>query len=299
MIKKGLDFLIAYIYYYVIIRFKNRKIKIYDDEKTIKILKEKKLSYSRFGDGEFKWILDINQNSFQNQNYKMSEELKEILISNNENLLVGIPISLKSLRHNKFSAIRYWVTLYKGMNNKILSIIDINKYYGNSSVTRPYMDFKNINFENKFNNLKSLWDNKKILIIEGELTKLGVNNNLFDNTKEIKRIICPAQNAYDKIDEIEYSVKNVKYNFDLCLIALGPTATILASRLSKNNIQAIDIGHVDIEYEWYLQSAKKKVNIIGKYTNEGINGVKYIKDEHDLVEYKKQIIKEVGVEDEV
>ena len=44
----------------------------------------------------------------------------------------------------------------------------------------------------------------------------------------------------------------------IILIALGPTATVLAYDLSKRGYQAIDVGHIDIEYEWFLNNASKK-----------------------------------------
>ena len=50
----------------------------------------------------------------------------------------------------------------------------------------------------------------------------------------------------------------------LILIALGPTATVLSYDLNKLGYQAIDIGHADIEYEWYLRKAKKKIPIKNK-----------------------------------
>ena len=53
-------------------------------------------------------------------------------------------------------------------------------------------------------------------------------------------------------------------------------------------MQALDIGHIDIEYEWFLQRATTKVAISGKYTNENIDGsnVSSCKDE----KYLSQII---------
>ena len=38
--------------------------------------------------------------------------------------------------------------------------------------------------------------------------------------------------------------------------------------LGNLGYQAIDIGHIDIEYEWYKKGAKKKVAIRGKAVNE-------------------------------
>ena len=63
-----------------------------------------------------------------------------------------------------------------------------------------------------------------------------------------------------------------RYQDELVLIALGPTATILAADFAEHGIQAIDIGHVDIEYEWFLQRAKNKTAVAGKYTNEVVDG---------------------------
>ena len=47
-----------------------------------------------------------------------------------------------------------------------------------------------------FNKITRLWDEKNILIVEGETSKLGVNNALFSNVKNINRIICPSNNAW-------------------------------------------------------------------------------------------------------
>ena len=54
----------------------------------------------------------------------------------------------------------------------------------------------------------------------------------------------------------------------LFILALGPSATILAYDLAINGYQAMDCGHMDIEYEWFLQGATKKVSIKNKYVNE-------------------------------
>ena len=56
-------------------------------------------------------------------------------------------------------------------------------------------------------------------------------------------------------------------------MALGPTATILAKDIcdlngDKIEYQALDLGHIDIEYEWFLMRAKKRKAVKGKYVNE-------------------------------
>ena len=138
--------------------------------------------------------------------------------------------------------------------------------------------------------MKKIWENKDILIIEGEFSRLGIGNNLFDNTNSIKRIICPALNSFKVYDKIIKIVTNLKEK-RLILIALGPTATILAYDLFKLGYQAIDIGHVDIEYEWFLRKAKVQIQIKNKYVNEA-GGIKHFTTVNDK-KYYRQIISKI------
>lgn len=77
------------------------------------------------------------------------------------------------------------------------------------------------------------------------------------------------------------------------LISLGPTATILAYDLTRLGYQAIDIGHIDVEYEWYLQGAKKKVPLKGKYVNEAMEKGDLSNLNINDEKYKKSIIEKI------
>ena len=114
--------------------------------------------------------------------------------------------------------------------------------------------------------------NSKILVIvEGEKTRLGVGNDLFSGAKTIKRILCPATNAFKYCDKIRTKIESI-WKGELVILALGPTATILASDLTEHGIRALDIGHLDIEYEWFLRKSDSHALIPGKYTNEAEKG---------------------------
>ena len=63
----------------------------------------------------------------------------------------------------------------------------------------------------------------------------------------------------------------------------------MAYDLNKLGYQAIDVGHVDIEYEWFLMKATEKVKLQNKYVNEGKGNINII-DERDI-SYNEQIIK--------
>lgn len=45
-------------------------------------------------------------------------------------------------------------------------------------------------------------------------------------------------------------------------------ATVLAYDLSLRGYQALDLRHIDVEYEWYLRRCTSKIPIDGKYVNE-------------------------------
>lgn len=122
-----------------------------------------------------------------------------------------------------------------------------------------------------FQRFKELWRGKDIIIVEGTHTRFGVGNDLLDTSKSVKRILCPAINAFRCRSKILEAVESLYIN-ELVLLALGPTATILACDLSRRGIQAIDIGHLDIEYEWFRRNVVTRIPIPGKYVNEAPEG---------------------------
>ena len=140
----------------------------------------------------------------------------------------------------------------------------------------------------RFEKIKLLWKNRDIVIVEGEKSRLGVGNDLFYYASSIERIICPSVNAYSKYKDILNQVKKQDKS-KLILIALGPTATILAYDLSNEGYQAIDIGHIDIEYEWYLKKVSEKCPVKNKYIGEVDKG-SIVEDIKDNL-YYEQIVK--------
>ena len=76
----------------------------------------------------------------------------------------------------------------------------------------------------------------------------------------------------------------------LILIALGPTATVLAYDLAKEGYWAIDIGHLDLEYEWFLKGEGYSY-IPQKYNNE-VPGDDEVIQIHDMG-YEKSILTKI------
>jgi len=247
-------------------------------------------SIARFGNGDFDIIFGKRE-GFQKKNKRLSKRLKKILNSNEKGLIIGIHncFNIDYAENYKRSSKKFWRKFVRNNKNKLIKLINYNYQYGSSNISRFYMDLKDkSNVEEYVKKLKQIWDKKNIILIEGEKTRFGVGNDLLDNSNSIKRIICPATNAYDLYDKILNETLKIKKD-NLILIALGPTATVLAYDLHKNGYQAVDIGHVDIEYEWFKRKVKRKVIIENKFTNEIRKGRVNITDINDE-NYTKQII---------
>lgn len=279
-----------------------QKFKIYSSMDTVEKIAKDKCSIARFGDGELAYIYKVGI-YFQEYNQKIAERLKEVLNSNLDNLLIGIPLALnyEFIENYDGFAKEYWTNWVLKNKFKIRKLINPKKEYYSTQISRFYLDYKDkSNVDSYVKSLKKIWDNRDVVIIEGEKSRLGAGNDLFDNMKSIQRILCPAENAFDKYEEILNEAKKVDKD-KLILLALGPTATILAYDLAKLGYQAVDIGHVDIEYEWFLRKSTTKVKIEGKYMGEsGVINQKEEKKESRLnvgniqdEAYNKQIIAKI------
>lgn len=267
---------------------KKRNINVKTIEETIDKLIEGDMSISRFGDGEMKLIAgkDIG---FQKASAKLSERLKEVLCSKEDNLMVGILNVFGNLSMYTEELQDYFRKyLYEYDREFQFGVMDLNKEYYDAFITRPYISYKDRSHASDiFKKFKMLWEGKEVLVVEGDRTRLGCGNDLFSNVKKCKRIVCPNEDAFERYDEILTAIISNVDNA-LVLLALGPTATILAYDLAKRGIRTLDIGHIDLEYEWYRMGAEKKVIVKNKYTNEvfGGNEQSYIEDK----KYESEII---------
>ncbi|MDY4800224.1 MAG: GT-D fold domain-containing glycosyltransferase [Fusobacterium mortiferum] len=252
-------------------------------------------SISRYGDGEFDIAFRKKELYFQEYDSELSKYLREILNSNLEKLLVAIPRTLIEIKNLKENEKYFWSRYYLKQKEKLEKNISKEKVYYDSMISRFYMPYINPkeNIES-IDKLIKYFSNKKILILEGENTRFGLGNSLLKNSSEIQRIILPDRNGFRKYKEV---IKFVLENFtrdNIILIALGPTATVLAYEFSKEGYQALDIGHLDVEYEWYLLKAKTKVDLQYKTVSE----VSEIKEKEILDKkledlYLKQIKKKI------
>ena len=177
--------------------------------------------------------------------------------------------------------------------NPLLSkIVSERREFGEALVTRPFFIFQDLDKAHEtFIKWKEVFSGRKLVVIEGHLTRLGVGSDLFDGATSIQRILCPATDAYDRYAEIISAALEAPKD-SLFVVALGKTATVLASDLAANGRQALDIGNLDIEYYWFKNRCKIKVPVPGKYTYEA-DGGSQVTDCGDH-EYHKSIWKSIN-----
>lgn len=271
---------------------------IMDVESTIDEVIQRKKSLVRFGDGEFEAIRKQPRMRFQNINNSLSQRLKEILQSDNGNMVLSIADNygdLSSYTDEAAAAIRRYLT--PNVRRDHIRLLDLKRVYGNAYLTRPYYMYRDKNHEKirgKFEHLKRIWDSENVLIIEGRHTRFGVGNDLLDCTESIVRLLVPDKNAFDVYDEILANAEAYSKNrLTLCII--GPTATVLSYDLTKKGNRAIDIGQVDTEYEWFLRGAPDRCDVPYKTVSEYVNKDVFEDLKGDMEDkYKKEIVGIIG-----
>lgn len=289
-----------------LVKNRHSQIKVRNSEETIEYIINHRCSVSRYGDGEFDMIFHYRKldkyplgKSFQKYDEKLAQRLYSILSddgdSNNINHIVCIPYWFFSGGNYYKKEVRAFCKRYFYINySNILSVINREKVYFDANISRFYLSFKDKAHCGKYVALlRRIWEGRNVYFVEGEYSRLGVGNDLFENALSIHRIICPAINAFDYYDKIlDIVLKEVPVD-SLVIIALGHTATVLAYDLSLNGYQAVDLGHIDVEYEWMLLGATTKIALKNKYVNEVAEGRKC--QECNNPDYKSQIIAKVSV----
>lgn len=261
----------AYIKAYFIYKETGRW-NILDNWQTLDYLHEHHCSISRFGDGEFGVIWGWG-NGFQRVDEQLAARLREVLSANDvPNHINAIPYPLKDW-HGLYQPRNFWPGFTAFYIDRLRAIIDPKKMYLNTQVTRFYFERKDKSrCGEHLQRLRDLWSGRDVVIVEGEQTRSGIGNDLYDNAKSVQRILGPATDAFDHYDEILSAIIGHVGKDKLILLCLGMTATVLAYDLAKLGYWAIDLGHLDLEYEWFLSGKTERFAVKGKFTNEVADG---------------------------
>lgn len=236
------------------------KLHVKSIDETIDTLIHTDRSFVRFGDGEIRMI-EGNAISFQDYDRELADRLYELLQYKQENVMVGIPDIFDSLDAYTEKSKDFWKMHLFFSRRTYLKCCSTEKEYGNAFFSRLYYIYKDKEQSGRwFKQVREIWRDKEVVIVEGEGTHTGVGNDLMDTASSVERILCPARNAYLAYPRIRKACLNCGRD-KLFLLAVGTTAKLLVSDLAGEGRRAVDIGNLDLEYEWYLRGAVQKTDI--------------------------------------
>lgn len=263
-------------------------IQVMSIDETLDELLNTDKSLVRFGDGEIVTICGVDL-YFQHATEEISRRLSEILRYQEEGLMVALPDIFAGVDQYQEKTSAFWKDHLLFFRKVYRKYCDPHKKYGTTNVTRCYYSYADRSRSGEwFHKFFQLWRDRAVVVVEGEGTHNGVGNDLFDGAKEVKRILCPAQNAGDFQQEILDACLTMPKD-SLFLLSLGPAAKLLAQDLFHAGYRVIDIGNVDMEYEWFLRGAEGKEKL-QKHTVIGIEA----NEKAGYGEYLRQVQMRIG-----
>lgn len=185
-------------------------------------------SLARLGDGELK-ILIGGGCIFQQPDPILTSELQKVVIDagKNPDLLVCLP----RLWHGAPVPPR-WERFLMPEYTRYM----IGGPYGSAFVSR--LNYWPEGTQPKYwDDIAALWRDRDVVIVRGSDKSLRKCDA--PEAASVEEIMAPAANAYTEVPRLEFRLRNEKRRV---LLALGPAATILAARLSRHGVQAIDMG---------------------------------------------------------
>lgn len=209
------------------------------DEETTLTLMLMGNSIARFGDGEWRCAIGGGCTS-QRPDPKLARELQACLKYSGDRYMVGLPNPFDNRGAPREES---WI---KYTQPEFTNLLRKGPYHS-SFITRPD-NAPWIDTPDYWAKVRRLWDKVDVTLVVGAAKdgngaeKKSITTEMIgDSAKSVRVVIGPRQHAYSEIDRIEKEIGNDPGRVLLCL---GTTATVLAYRLAKRGIHALDVGHI-------------------------------------------------------
>ncbi|GAB1643115.1 GT-D fold domain-containing glycosyltransferase [Krasilnikovia sp. MM14-A1259] len=205
-------------------------------EQTLEKIAAERVSFARFGDGEFTTMLRPEFNlRFQPWSAELAADLRAVLTLDgydSDRLMLGFPYPYRNV---------HWSGVWLDIWSEVRPLLDTSISYGNSHVSRPVFFQRTGNRGVEL--WRNVWDSREICIVTGENSRFTLEPALFDNVKSSRFVHSTPVNAYADLPRLMQELEKEDPD-QLYLISLGPTGTLLAALLSRMGRWAIDIGHI-------------------------------------------------------
>lgn len=213
---------------------------------TMERLGQQDIGLARFGDGEFKVMLRADGNhKFQDVVTGLQDEMRDVIANDlGDRLLVGLP----HLFNNPF-----WSNIWANYYPELRQMFGTESSYGCAHVTRPV--YFQLCGGQAVTAWRKVWDGMNAVVVTGQDAKFDLVPELFDNLNGAEFIRGPNTNAYVELNKLEQAAVATKAN--VVLISLGPAGTVLAHRLARAGVHALDIGHISASYKNVFHGGKR------------------------------------------
>lgn len=260
MKQRAKDILAAIAYFLYEKGILHNRIKVRNIDETIDELLRTEKSMVRFGDGEIVMIKGGDL-MLQKASPEIAEGLRKILAYPDEKLMVTIPDIFETLSDHHGASRQFWKDHLLFCRKTYEKYCDPDRAYYSTFVSRGYYYAKDRSgCSAQFAKIRKIWENRDVVVVEGERTHNGVGNDLLDTARSIERIICPPSDAYRAVPAILDAC--TAYGKDrLFLLSVGVAAKFLTVELFEQGYRVLDIGNLDMEYEWFVRRAPGKMKL--------------------------------------
>ena len=215
---------------------------ILSPEETIDVIVNSNKSVARFGDGEILIMLK-GSGVFQLYNEDLRRRLFEVLNYDGEDFLVCLP-GLMFWRYLGMDDSFMFMNLPR-FRNFLKNNLSQKKHYGE---TNFYLDY------GVFEKLRSVWDEKDIILVGCPEALSKIQYDIYDNAKSIDYVFCRNRDCFSQYDWIVSEVKSAYKDGAIVILQAGMTGTVLAYDFMKLGMRALDLGHLQKAYDLYKKN---------------------------------------------
>ena len=193
MKQKIKDILAAIAYFLYEKGILHNRIQVHTIDETIDVLLNTEKSMVRFGDGEIVMIKGVDL-MLQKASPEIAEGLAGILAYPHDDLIVTIPDIFETLSDHHRESRQFWRDHLLFCRKTYERYCNPDRVYYSTFVSRCYYYAADRSgCGTQFAKIRKIWENRDVVVVEGEKTHNGVGNDLLDTARSVERIICPPR----------------------------------------------------------------------------------------------------------